>query len=254
MSTIVRSDEGPCAILTLNRPDSLNAITDGMLDELDIHLDTIETDASRAIIFNGFGRAFCVGSDLKEKHDGPPEERVKRMHALVQRLASFPKITVAAVHGFTLGGGLEIATGCTFRVASPDAKLGLPEIKLGLMPVYGGTQTVARLVGEAHALELMLSGNFIDGKRAYEIGLVNRLAASDKDLLTTACQLAESCCFNSLVAQRAIRTAVREGLDLPLSQGLALEAALGEDNSRSADAVEGVKAFVEKRDPVFSDR
>jgi enoyl-CoA hydratase len=138
MLLVERQNIGLCAVLTLNRPAVLNALDDALLDALDVELDTAEVDSCRAVVIVGRGRAFCAGSDLGGAH-GDPEARVRRMHRLVERLQTFPKITIAALNGLALGGGLEIALACTFRVAMAKAKLGLPEVKLGLIPLYGGT-------------------------------------------------------------------------------------------------------------------
>lgn len=252
MPLVERQDVGLCALLTLNRPAVLNAMDDAMLDQFEAHLDVIEGDDSRALVITGAGRAFSAGSDLNDSH-ADPEQRVVRMHALLERIQGFPKISVAAVNGLALGGGLEIALGCTFRVALASARLGLPEIKLGLMPVYGGTVLLPRLIGEGRALEMMLSGDPVDGQRALDIGLVNRLCAEPESLLAVARDLAESCARHSFVPQRALRRLVVEAAGLPLAAGLALERTMGGQVAASADAQEGIRAFVEKRKPVFRD-
>ena len=126
-------------MLTLNRPAALNTITNEMLSQLELHLERIEHDDSRALVLTGTGRAFCAGTDLNQWH-GDPQQRLLRVHAFLRRLLDFPKISVAAINGLALGGGLEFPLACTFRVARRSAKLGLPEVKLGLLPAYGGTQ------------------------------------------------------------------------------------------------------------------
>jgi len=150
MAVIERTDLGNCAVLTMNRPSSLNAITTEMLEQLDHELDVIEQDSTRAFLLTGTGRGFCPGTDLKE----PPkdtQQRINQVHQLVLRMVNFSKLSVAAINGLALGGGLELAMACNFRVAAPEAKLGLPEIKIGLMPAYGGTALLPRLVGSARA-------------------------------------------------------------------------------------------------------
>jgi len=139
MSVVTREDRGICAVLTLNRPQVLNTITNEMLSAIEQHLDEIERDSSRAVILSGEGRAFCAGTDLNEWH-GDPQQRLVRVHALVRRFMDFPKLSIAAVNGLALGGGLEFALACTFRVARRGARLGLPEIR-----------TVARLRGHPAA-------------------------------------------------------------------------------------------------------
>jgi len=252
MSVVTREDRGICAVLTLNRPQVLNTITNEMLSAIEQHLDEIERDSSRAVILSGEGRAFCAGTDLNEWH-GDPQQRLVRVHALVRRFMDFPKLSIAAVNGLALGGGLEFALACTFRVARRGARLGLPEIKLGLLPAYAGTQLLPRLVGAGRALEIMLSGEPVDGEQAGAMGLVNRVCADDEDVVAAACALAESCARHSLVPQRAIRRAVSEGLQLPIDDALRLERELVREVSASADTLEGVQAFLEKRQPVWKD-
>jgi enoyl-CoA hydratase len=243
---------GTCAVLTLNRPQVLNALNDALLDELDRYLDRIAVDDSRAVVIMGQGRAFCAGSDLNER-DGDPALRIARMHRLMLRLAEFPKISVAAIHGAAMGGGLEIALGCTFRVCTAEAKLAVPEIRLGLIPVYGATQLLPRLIGKGPALRMMLGGEALDGLNAYSVGLVDHLTDSDDNLLDAACAYAARYSGYGLLAQQAIRQAVREGCTLSLADGLVLEAGLGRRIGMTHDAKEGVQAFVERRKPVFKD-
>jgi enoyl-CoA hydratase len=213
--------DGGIAVLRLDRPRSLNAINTAMTHELDAALDRCEADpAIRALVIVGTGRAFCVGSDLKEGAEGDPLDRVRHMHAFVRRLVEGPKISVAALNGLALGGGLEIAMACTLRVAAPEARLGLPEVTHSLMPSYGGTQLLPRLVGLGRALELALTGEMIDAARAREIGLVNAVA---EDYLAAAVALAERCSAGGAVAQREIRRAMWTGLSMPLADGLKLE-------------------------------
>lgn len=222
MAVVTRDTLGNCAVLTLNRPDTLNAITSEMLNLLESHLDEIEQDESRAVILTGTGRGFCPGSDLKE----PPEDpkmRIKHAHEVVLRLAEFPKITVAAINGLALGGGLEMALSCTFRVAAKEAKLGLPEIKIGLMPAYGGTVLLPRLVGEQRALQMMLSGEPVAGDEALKIGLVNAVCDTPAEVAQSAHDFVQQFTRHSLVPQRAIRQVLRQSTDLPLREALAHE-------------------------------
>lgn len=254
---LLRSDHGPCAVLTLNRPAVLNAIDDAMLDALDTQLDAIERDSAvRALVFTGNGRAFCAGSDLRpEASHGDAETRIVRMHALVERLRAYPKVSVAALNGLALGGGLEIPLACTFRIAAPGAQMGLPEVKLGLIPVYGGTALLPTLVGENRALEMMLSGDAIDAATALQWGLLSAVATDATSLLTQACALAQRCSRHSLVPQQALRRLMRERAQYPtLRAALVAEHAAGQTVIASADAQEGLAAFVQKRKPVFKDR
>ena len=244
---------GPCVVLTLNRPRVLNTIDNAMLDELESALDGAAGDGSRALVLTGAGRAFCAGTDLNEWH-GDPQQRLLRVHALVRRMLEFPKPVVAALNGLTLGGGLELALACTFRVARRGAQLGLPEVKLGLLPAYGGTQLLPRLIGENRALELMLGGDPVDGDAALAMGLVNRVCADDADVAEAAIGFAASFTRHSLVPQRAILRAVREGMALPFDAALAHEREILREVSASADTLEGVQAFLEKRAPRWQDR
>jgi enoyl-CoA hydratase/carnithine racemase len=253
MAALEIEHRGECAILRLNRPESLNSISDALLGALEEQIDALEAAPCRALVLTGTGRAFCAGTDLKESHS-IPEERMQRVHALVRRLRGYAKPSIAAINGLALGGGLELALACTFRVARADAKLGLPEVKLALLPAYAGTQLLARLIGESRALEMMLSGDPIDGIRAEQIGLVNKVVSAETDVVAAACELAASFTRHSLVPQRAILRAVREGLEMSLEGGMALERALVSAVSGSADTLEGVSAFLEKRAPRWSDR
>ena len=253
MAALEIEHRGECAILRLNRPESLNSISDALLGALEEQIDALEAAPCRALVLTGTGRAFCAGTDLKESHS-IPEERMQRVHALVRRLRNYAKPSIAAINGLALGGGLELALACTFRVARADAKLGLPEVKLALLPAYAGTQLLARLIGESRALEMMLSGDAIDGIRAEQIGLVNKVVSAETDVVAAACELAASFTRHSLVPQRAILRAVREGLEMSLEGGMALERTLVSAVSGSADTLEGVSAFLEKRTPRWSDR
>lgn len=253
MNLIDYQRQGNCAVLTLNRPQVLNAINDALLDELDGYLDRIACDDSRALVITGQGRAFCAGSDLNES-EGDSAVRIARMHRLMLRLNEFPKISVAAINGAAMGGGLEIALGCTFRVCIAEVKLAVPEIRLGLIPVYGATQLLPRLIGRGPALRMMMSGEALDGAAALKVGLVDHLADSADELLEEAYDFAAKYSGYSLPAQQAIRQAVNEGSHLALADGLALEASLGRLVGMTDDAKEGVLAFVERRRPVFRDR
>lgn len=252
MATIELEHHADCAVLRMNRPEALNSISNAMLGELEMHIDVLETAPCRALVLTGTGRAFCAGTDLKESM-GLPEERLRRVHALVLRLRNYPKPSIAALNGLAFGGGLELALACTFRVAREDVRLGLPEVKLGLLPAYAGTQLLPRLVGESAALEMMLSGEPVDGTRAERIGLVNRVVPADADVVAAACEMAASFTRHSLLPQRAILRAVREGMALPLEEAMALERRLVTEVSASADTREGVAAFIEKRQARWSD-
>lgn len=253
MSVLIRKNVGNCAVLTMNRPHALNAITSEMLDLLEQHLDDIEKDDSRALILTGTGRGFCPGTDLKEP-PRDPRARIEHVHNIVLRLVEFPKLSVAAINGLALGGGLELALSCNFRVAASAARLGLPEIKIGLMPAYGGTVLLPRLVGAARAEEMMLSGEPVPAEAALEIGLVNRVCDTPEQVVQLAHDFVQPYCTHSLVPQQAIRRAIREGAQLPLQEALAHEADIMDGVSASEDCIEGVMSFIEKRPPEWKDR
>ncbi|MFB0874108.1 MULTISPECIES: enoyl-CoA hydratase/isomerase family protein [unclassified Sphingobium] len=238
-TTELTSQDG-IAILRLNRPEVLNAMNEPMVGEIEQALDLVTADdAIRALVLIGTGRAFCVGSDLKEGSNDAAG-RIARMHRLILRLDAFPKVTVAAFNGLALGGGLELGMACIMRVAANTARLGLPEIKHSLMPAYGGTQLLPRLVGYARAAHMMLSGEMIEAARAEQIGLVNAVA---DDVLTAAVTMAQDCSRGGSTASREIRRALGEGWSLPLAQGLAIEAACAGRVAASEEARSGVAAF-----------
>ncbi len=253
MSVLTRSNEGDCAILTMNRPQSLNAITSEMLDLFNQHLDDIEQDHSRALILTGTGRGFCPGTDLKEP-PADPKARIQHAHALILRLLEYPKLSVAAVNGLALGGGLELALGCTFRVAAQEATFGLPEIKIGLMPAYGGSVLLPRLVGQQRALRMMLSGDAVSAEQALAIGLVDDICDTPDEVVQCAKAFAAQFTRHSTVPQRAVRSAIRDGGEMPLREALSHESDLMDKVSASEDCIEGVMSFIEKRDPQWKDR
>lgn len=227
--------DGDIAILKLNRPGQLNAITTTMIDEIEQALDQVAADNSAGLILTGEGRGFCAGSDLKK----PPSdfrERVRRMHRLVQTMLNHPKLIVAAMNGLAYGGGLELAMGCALRVAHPDARICLPETKLGIIPGYGGTQMLPRLIGTSAALDMLLLGDPVSAARAQELGLVHRLA---DDPVAMAAELIQQATQNGQKAQHAIRKAVWEGLERPLEQGLDLEFQLISDIAPDMASVSG---------------
>lgn len=211
----------PVAQLVLNRPASRNALNGPLLDALDAALDRSERAGVRAVILTGAGGCFCAGADLKEEL-AEPLERSRRMHALALRLRDLSAISIAAIDGPALGGGLELAMACTFRVAGADARLGLPEIRMGLVPGFGGTQLLPRLVGPAVALDMLLSGEPVDAATARQIGLVGHVAAAG-ETLACARELAGRFVAHDPFAQQVARRAMWRGLPLPLEEGLAVE-------------------------------
>jgi enoyl-CoA hydratase len=243
------------ALLTLNRPDKLNALSFAILRSIGEAVDAAAALPIRALLITGAGsKAFCAGADIDELRHRPLAEQ-KRGAELGQsvfaRLGAFPVPTVALVNGYAFGGGLELAMACTFRLASAGAKLGLPEIKLGLIPGYGGTQRLPRLVGEARALELILTGRTVPAAEALAIGLVNRIV--EGDIVAAGLSFAREFSGFGLLALGLARSAVTRALDVPVSEGLKIEADLATLAFRTADAEEGMAAFAEKRKPAFRD-
>ena len=254
MVALVR--DGDLAIITLDRPQALNALSFEVLRALGAAIDEAAGWDIRALIFTGAGdKAFCAGADIKELTGRSlMEERAgsELGQATFAKLDRFKTPSIAAINGYAFGGGLELAMACSFRVAAAGAKMGLPEIKLGLIPGYGGTQRLPRLVGEARALEMILTGRTVEAKEALAIGLVNRIA--EGDALGAAKALAGEFSAYGLPALALARSAVRRALDTPLAEGLRIEADLSTLAYRTEDAAEGLAAFLEKRKPTFRDR
>ena len=244
------------AVITLNRPEALNALSAAVLRELAQAFEEVAAGDARALIVTGAGsKAFCAGADIKELTGRSLSEQRRDAafgQAVLARLDELPMPSVAAINGYAFGGGLELALACTFRLAVPAAKMALPEIKLGLIPGYGGTQRLPRVVGEARALELILSGRTLDAEEAQRIGLVHRVVEGD----TVAAAIAFARTFSGygLPALKLARDAVKRALDVPLHEGLKLEADLNTLAFQTRDAAEGMSAFMEKRKPKFTDR
>jgi len=248
---LTRIDE--LALVRLDRPEVLNALNFDLLRDLGAALDQVAGSDARALLITGTGeRAFCAGADVKELI-GRSLEAARRGAAFGQaifaKLDTLPMPSIALINGYAFGGGLELALACTFRLAARTARLGLPEIKLGLIPGYGGTQRLPRLIGEARALEMILTGRAVTAEEALQIGLANRLA--DGDLIEAGKSFAREMTGFSLPALGFARDAVRRGLATSLEQGLEIEADLNTLALQTVDAVEGMTAFLEKRKPVF---
>jgi enoyl-CoA hydratase len=243
------------AIVTLDRPEVLNALNFELLRDLGAALDQVATGDARALLVTGAGdRAYCAGADIKElmgRSLRAQREGAVFGQAIFARLDGLPIPSVALINGYAFGGGLELALACTFRLAVRSARLGLPEIKLGLIPGYGGTQRLPRLIGEARALEIILTGRTVEAEEAERIGLVNRIV--EGDLIEAGASFAREMTGYSLPALGLARDAVHRGLALPLKEGLEIEADLNTLAFQTADAVEGMLAFLEKRKPVFRD-
>ena len=244
------------ALITLDRQEALNALSAQVLRELAQAFDQVAASDARALVITGAGtKAFCAGADIKELTGRSLAERRRDAafgQAVLARLDDLPIPSVAAINGYAFGGGLELALACTFRVAAPNAKMGLPEIKLGLIPGYGGTQRLPRVIGEARALELIMSARTVDAEEAQRIGLVHRVI--EGDVVAGAMAFARSFSAYGLPALKLARDAVKRALDVPLHEGLKLEADLNTLAFQTEDAVEGMNAFMQKRKPQFKDR
>jgi enoyl-CoA hydratase len=246
------------AQLTVNRPEKLNALNAALIEELDAALSRAESDPSvRGLILTGAGeKAFVAGADIGELAIGDSAAaRELSLHGqqVFRRLEKMGKPSVAAINGYALGGGLELALACTVRLASPNAKLGLPEIKLGIMPGYGGTQRLPRLVGPARAFELLLTGDPIDAAEAERIGLVNRVVPAG-ELAGAARQLLLRMLANAPLGIAAILMTAGAALGMDLDSALEVEATTFAALAATDDAAEGTRAFLERRKPVFKGR
>jgi enoyl-CoA hydratase len=247
--------DGPVAVITVNRPQVLNALDSSTLDELRSAVLALKGDSGvRAIVLTGAGdKSFVAGADIKELAVlRPAQARAHAQHGqyVFHLIENLGKPVVAAVNGFALGGGCELAMACTLRVAASTARFGQPEINLGILPGYGGTQRLPRLVGRGVALDLLLTGRQITADEALRIGLVNRVVPSF-DLLRESKDVAAALAAKAPIASRYIMEAVNRGLDGSFDTGQALEATLFGLVTSTADMREGTTAFLEKRTPAF---
>lgn len=243
------------AVLTIRRPTSLNALNFELLEEMGEYLDQLKASRARALIITGEGeKAFCAGADIKELQQrglAAQREGAELGQAVFALLDRLPIPSIALVNGFAFGGGCELALACTLRVALPNAKFGLPEVKLGLIPGYGGTQRLPRLVGQGRALEMVMTGRTVNAEEALAIGLVNRIVQAPG--LAAAKAYAREFTGHGLRALQFAREAVQRAMDVSLHEGLRVEADLSTLAYRTRDAEEGMQAFVEKRKPEFRD-
>jgi enoyl-CoA hydratase len=247
--------DGAVAILTFNRPKVLNALNAQTLSELSQALESFKTDAGvRAVILTGAGeKSFIAGADINELAVQTPiegKEHARRGQLLFDAIENLGKPVIAAVNGFALGGGCELAMACTVRLAADTARFGQPEINLGIIPGYAGSQRLPRLVGKGIAMEILLTGDMVSAQRAYEIGLVNRVVPA-AELMAEAKKLAQTFASKAPIATRYILEAVNQGLEAPFSVGEYLETALFGAIASSSDMKEGTAAFLEKRKAVW---
>ena len=259
MSTFVSTERRDAVALVAIDNPPMNALSAALLDELEAEIDALDADADvRAIVLRGGGeRAFVAGADIKEfpalRESASEGGSARGIQRLGHRMDGCDTPFVAAIHGYCLGGGLELAMCCDVRVCADDAKLGQPEIQLGLIPGGGGTQRLPRLVGHGRAMFLNLTGDFIDAGTAYAWGLVERVVPT-AELEEVALALAGRIASRSPHAVAVLRELARTTRDLPLGEGLRREADGFVRCLRSEDGAEGVAAFIEKRPPVFSGR
>jgi enoyl-CoA hydratase len=243
------------AVLVLDRQEAFNALSFALVEEMANAFDAVGKMGVRALLITGAGtKAFCAGADVGELRgrDAAAHKRsLERGQEVLSKLDALPIASIAVINGYAFGGGLELALAATFRLATTTAKLAFPEIKLGMIPGYGGTQRLPRVVGEARALELILTGRTVGAEEAQRIGLVHRLI--DGEPIEAGLAFAHELTGYSLPVLALARSAVSRALDVPVREGLKLEAEAATLAYSTADAQEGMAAFLEKRVPVFRD-
>ena len=250
--------EDRVAVITIDHPP-VNALNQATLEELNAAVDeVIGSEQMKAVVVTGGGQiAFVAGADINEFTKLETAEQAqhasRQVQALFDKIACAPKPFIAAINGVALGGGMELALACHMRIIGDRAKVGQPEINLGIIPGWGGTQRLARLVGTAKAIELILTGDSLNAQEAFRLNLVNKVVPGG-EVLKTAKDLAKKISQKGALAIAASLRAITAGADLPLDQGLALEAEQFATIGLSEDAREGVSAFLQKRQPVFKDR
>lgn len=256
MSLILLERREAIAIVRLNRPEKRNALSRTMLEELRIAFGQFENEQNlTTVILTGSGDAFCAGTDIAELADLDQDEAratSERGQSVCNQIENCSVPVIGAINGIAAGGGCELALACHLRIVSLDARFTLPETLLGVIPAYGGTHRLPREIGYSRALEVMLTGGEITAKRAFELGLVNRIA--DGDVLVAAELLAKDMSKLAPLAIRGCLKAVVRGLELSLAEGLAIESEIFASLFDTQDVREGTRAFLEKRAPVFKGR
>jgi len=258
LQNVLYERKGPIAYVTINRPKVLNALNKQTIVELKEAFEDARDDSTLGgVILTGAGdRAFAAGADISElasKTAVQAEEDTRFGQAVTGLIENLGKPVAAAINGFALGGGCEMAMACTFRIASESAKFGQPEVKLGVMPGYGGTQRLPRLVGKGRAMQILLSGEIIGAQEAYRIGLVNEVVAGEKLIARTE-EILIRIIANAPLAVKFSLEAVNRGAETSLAEGLALEASLFALCVGTEDKKEGTSAFLAKRAPQFTGR
>ena len=251
---LTRQDE--FAIITLNRPEALNALSFEIVGEIGDAIAEAGKSDARALIITGAGdRAFSAGADIKELYGRNLAEQKDSAHRgqrLFAQLDDIPIASIALINGYAFGGGMELALACTYRLATPNAKMGLPEIKLGLIPGYGGTIRLPRLIGEGRALDLVMTGRTVGSEEAERIGLVSKILDGDAPMDAAIAYARQFTCY-SLPVLKLARESVMRALDVSVLEGLKIEADLNTLAFQTEDSLEGMNAFVDKRDAVFKD-
>jgi enoyl-CoA hydratase len=255
---VLYEKKGPIAYVTINRPRVLNALNAKTIAELRSSFEDARSDSVvRGVVFTGAGdKAFAAGADISEMAADTPltaEQKTRAGQALTELIENLGKPVIAAVNGFALGGGCELSMASTIRIASETAKFGQPEVKIGIMPGYGGTQRLPRLVGKGRALQLILSGEIINAQEAYRIGLVNEVVPA-AGLSARAEAILQQILSNGPAGVKFSIEAVNKGLDASLEEGLLLEASLFAICVGTEDKKEGTSAFLAKRPPEFQGR
>ncbi|MFY9174044.1 MAG: enoyl-CoA hydratase-related protein [Peptococcia bacterium] len=242
------------ALITMNRPQAMNALNSELFDEFAIILDRIEQDtAVQVVIITGAGKAFIAGADISQM------QRYSTLEGrdfcvlgqrLINRLEELDKPVIAAINGFALGGGCELAMACDLRIASERAKFGQPEVNLGIIPGYGGTQRLARFIGKGKAKYYIYTGELIGAAEAYQLGLVEKVVPPE-ELMSVALKIANTIQTKAPVAIKMAKRAINKGLEMDLASGIAFEAEAYTTTFSSEDRLEGMTAFLEKREPHF---
>jgi enoyl-CoA hydratase/carnithine racemase len=255
LENVIYDKKGPIAYVTLNRPKVMNALNKSTINELRLAFEDARDDSAvRGVILTGAGeRAFAAGADMAEIANNTAveaEEGTRRGQALTDLIENLGKPVIAAVSGYALGGGCELTMSCTIRVAAESAKFGQPEVKLGVIPGYGGTQRLPRLVGRGRALKLILSGDIIDAAEAYRIGLVDEVVP-DTHVIEGAEAVLKKIIGNAPLSLKYALEAVNKGLETSVAEGLLIEASLFAICASTDDKKEGTSAFLEKRAAKF---
>lgn len=253
-NTIILENKDGLGYLTLNRPEVYNAISQELIDEVRDALDTVDKDEEiKVLIITGAGKGFQAGADIRELSTMKPmdilrwNEGVVRINAAVEKLR---QPVIAAINGVAMGGGLELALSCTLRIATENAKMGLPEVKLGIIPGTGGTQRLPRLIGKGRAYEMLLTGDPVDAQQAYNIGLVNKVVPKG-DAVAAAEEMARKIMANGPIAIEMCKDSVEIGMDLPMEHAVQYSQKNCITCFSTEDMKEGTSAFIEKRNANF---